>query len=135
MSVIDPHILEHFGLDEREMFHFGVKGMKWGVRKRRGDTPRGTDSPDAISVRETKAKIKSGGTNALTNKELQQLVTRMNLEQQYGKLVAGQPSKFKTGHKVIKDVIGVGKTVNEVVSFVNSPTGQLIKKELSKSKK
>lgn len=75
--------------------HFGVPGMRWGVRRSREQraADRARISEDAAKVQEHRGTIKTSGTKALTNKELQEVVTRMNLEQQYGRLSAAQMSK------------------------------------------
>jgi 2'-5' RNA ligase len=90
--------------------HFGIKGMRWGVRTSRGGTPASTHKPstDAETVDASKAKVKAGGTKTLSTKELQELVTRMNLEQQFSKLQA--PSGQKKAGKIITDILlNVGK--------------------------
>ena len=73
------------GVMEVENFlaHYGVKGMKWGVRK---DQPYVPGSADAETATKLKTRAVSEGTRALSNQELQSLVTRMNLEQQYSRL-------------------------------------------------
>lgn len=109
--------------------HYGVKGMHWGVRRQSTmDAP----SQDAASARETAAKIKKnrGRTESISNKELQALVNRMNLEQQYSRMVEQQPKKVAKGQKFVSGVLSVGKTTNDVISFVNSPAGKLIRKTL-----
>ena len=105
--------------------HFGVKGMKWGVRKNRS----GSASEDAQRADAARKKIKTGGgTKALSNKELQDLVTRMNLEQQYSTLTGKQKkSTLNKGQETAKSILGVGKTVNEAIVFVNSPAMKLLK--------
>lgn len=70
------------------MFHFGIKGMKWGVRRERG--PDGTvggghpASEDAIKAVKTQMTINKTGTlNSVSSKDLKQLVDRMDLEKRY----------------------------------------------------
>jgi len=85
--------------------HFGVKGMKWGTRHAPGSGP--SASEDASRAREISTKAKSGGTKTLSNKELQDLITRQNLEQQYARL---NPSKTKKAVQLVADILlGVGK--------------------------
>lgn len=86
--------------------HFGVKGMKWGVRSA---SPGGSmPSADAKSAANIQSKIKRGNTKTLSNKELQALITRMNLEQQYSRLT--KPSGKKTAGKFVADILlNVGK--------------------------
>jgi hypothetical protein len=88
--------------------HFGVKGMRWGARKTSGSGGEGGPSEvhvvkrgkvlkttggkklepadDAVRAAVSKQKAKKSGTQALSNKEFQDMVTRMNMEQQYTKL-------------------------------------------------
>lgn len=87
--------------------HFGVKGMRWGVR--RAEQMRANSSSDANAAADAHAKAKkAGGTHALTNKELQDLVTRMNLEKQFNSLKPD--SKSKVAAKFVADTLaGAGK--------------------------
>lgn len=80
---------------EQVLEHYGVKGMKWGVRKndsggnrlRRLGKPKTASSEDKARSEALKARVtKKGSTHALSNDELQALVKRMNLEQQYSRL-------------------------------------------------
>lgn len=112
--------------------HHGIKGMKWGVRRSRSQIDSAPASSDTKTIDQHKATVKAGGTRALETKELQELVTRMNLEKQYKDLLAKEPNKLKTGQEAIKKVLAVGKTANEIHSFVKSPTGQLIIKAIKK---
>jgi ribosomal protein L9 len=62
--------------------HFGVKGMKWGVR-RKSKVPASSDAQKSLDIRK---KAKQGKAKALTNAELQTAINRMNLEQQFKRL-------------------------------------------------
>lgn len=95
--------------------HHGVRGQKWGVRRSNASssgTPHGktsvnnhsrtggyTSKPrmsaDARNVMLAQKKIAMGGVHALNNKELQALVQRQNLEQQYRQLNPKQVSEGK----------------------------------------
>lgn len=121
--------------------HYGVKGMHWGVRK--GDSSGGGSAPaakpapkprasaDAKAVESAFGKINRGGTNALSNQELQHLVNRLNLEQQYHRLAseptAQQKHAIDQGHAFVKQALGIGKTVNDVHKFMKSPAGKALK--------
>lgn len=107
--------------------HYGVKGMKWGVRRnrpvertkvraqavpgRRLKTTGGTGQkahPDAVRAAVNKQKAKASTTDSLSDKELKALVNRMNMEQQYSNL-APKSKKKKTAMFVAGFMTGVGK--------------------------
>jgi hypothetical protein len=84
--------------------HHGIKGMKWGVRRKNPSGPNpvvvsdtrkkiktsgGENHPasaEATRAASLQRKSKASGTKSLTNAEIQELVTRMNLEQQLSNL-------------------------------------------------
>ena len=120
-----------------QLQHYGVKGMRWGVRRRgltagrvyfekddgtkrtgragfikEGKTkPKTPTSNDFRRAQAAKAKVVKGKnpTKALENDELQALVKRMNLEKQYAELSARDQRKV-VGAKFVGDVLsGVAK--------------------------
>ena len=104
---------------EEVLAHHGIRGMKWGVRKRRGSDGKvsggSTSTPphvseDAMLARTAHETVKKhGSTDPLSNKDLQHLVNRINLEQQYNKLTT-QPSKVNKGAKIAGSILAnVGK--------------------------
>lgn len=124
------------------MVHYGVKGMHWGVRKANSSgggsapapkpAPKPRMSEDAKNVERAFSKINRGGTDALSNQELQHLVNRLNLEQNYNRLTsepsAQQAHAISRGHDMVKTALSFGKTYNEVQKFLNSDGGKLLKK-------
>lgn len=104
--------------------HHGVKGMKWGVKSNSPSGPSTSASNDSQRATAANKKARTSGTKSLSNMELQDLITRMNLEQQFSRL---QPARFEHGQKFIKSSRTFGKTMNEVLIFLNSPAGKLIK--------
>ncbi|QFG08681.1 hypothetical protein PBI_INGRID_6 [Arthrobacter phage Ingrid] len=104
--------------------HYGIKGMRWGRRRASSDdgssstssvkaTPieKPKASADASAVSTYKSRVAAGGVDALSTKELQQLVNRQNLEQQYERL---NPAPMAKGQKFMTEtlptLISVGST-------------------------
>lgn len=67
---------------EDDIEHFGVKGMKWGVRKKRKSSAR-PDRPNASDDYRRSVELSRRPLHELSNKELQELNYRYNIEQQY----------------------------------------------------
>lgn len=69
-------------LTSNELAHFGVKGMRWGVRKKSKSAPRKSISE-------------------MSNQELQDHITRGNLEKQYKSLYQpkSMPSRMVTKYR------------------------------------
>lgn len=134
--------------------HHGVKGMKWGVRKD-GDTkgpspvsvtqkkPGGKVktaggkghpiSPDASKSLVIRQKAKSSHVHSLSDQELRDAVKRMQMEQQFNQLSkANKTGVVAAGHKFVKDLLGLGKTANEVKQFQNSPAGKDLASKMKK---
>jgi hypothetical protein len=97
--------LKHAAWASRDFIaHFGVKGMHWGSRKS-GKGSSHPVSPDAARATTLKTTVKKHGTSALSNQDLQHLVTRLNLEQQHGRL---NPAHVSAGEKFAKELLSIG---------------------------
>lgn len=127
--------------EEEGIEHHGVKGMKWGVRRSRSAptavAPHATSvvphgdkrktkiktaggqnhdaSPDAIRVAAAHAKLKKSGVHALSNQELQDVQTRLNLERNVKQLVGAKTTAGK-GRAFVKGLTGFGKEFNDAVN-------------------
>lgn len=126
-----------------DLEHHGIKGMHWGVRRQKAAdgrvrgpsrSVRGGISSDAARAKESHTTAKTHGVHALSNQDLQHLVSRMNLEQQYSRLSSSSTNKTKVkrGFGAVKSVLSVAKTVQEVHSLANSPMMKDLKKALDK---
>lgn len=103
-----------------ELYHWGIKGMKWGVRKDRttGGKKRrqgSTMSEDAATAKALKKKK----LNELSNAELKKLNERKNLEQQYHNL---NPGAVKKGLKFMGTAAAVMGTALAVYNNSNAIT-------------
>jgi hypothetical protein len=105
--------------NDLELFlaHYGVKGQKWGVRRRQSQA-----SKDHATNRKLAA---------MSDDELQRTVNRIRMEKQYKDL---EKSKIKKGHDAAKTILAVGATVNAAIAFSKSPAGKVIASKITKEK-
>lgn len=89
---------------------------------------KGKASDDFQKADQAKSIARAAGTKALSNKELQELVTRMNLEQQYSRLQP--PPKSKQAAKFLANtLVNVGK--QQVVKIASDELGKQVAKALA----
>lgn len=102
----------------KDLYHFGIPGMHWGVRRASSKTtPKG--SQDYLESRALKKK----GIKNLSTAELKTLTTRKQLETNYKNL---NPGILKKGTSAGKAVLAGMAAVTTVAVFVASPVGQKI---------
>lgn len=121
--------------------HYGVKGMKWGVRKdgktggtraalKERFTPKEKRPPseDATTAASIRSKTNRRDVSPLTNKELQTAITRMNLEKQYSQLVP--PTPGSKAQKFAADFVATQakQTLN---TMAQTEIQKLVKKNMS----
>lgn len=98
--------------DQDSLKHYGIKGMKWGVRRSREELARlrGEKAPpsqDAIKARGLQKRVKRSGTKSLSNKELKELNERLNLETNYKKMTTTKKKQMSKGEKEALKNVGL----------------------------
>lgn len=103
--------------NSEELFHYGVKGMRWGVRRSRaqlskskGSSSRGLfkfSKKKKKNIKETTEKpAKKKSVKDMTDEELSSAIKRLEMEKKYSDLAspAGQKSTFD-GKKFVMNVL------------------------------
>ena len=147
---------------ENELYHYGIKGMKWGVRRTPAQLARARGETPSSKIKNTVSKITSKKNNKssskksddkkvtkessdqkkklsdMTDEELKKAVTRLQLESTYKKL---NPEKVSAGKKffdtVTKQVVGpvlLEASKNAIRPYVEDAMKSALNKALKKKK-
>lgn len=126
---------------EYELYHWGIKGMKWGIRRfqnKNGSlTPFGKKRYSEPHGDYTNAHSKKS-VKEMSNKELQDRNNRLNMERQYAQLT----QKTSNGKKIIQGLIatagtitaaeGAYKTYKRLADGAVDKIGDMVMKDLAK---
>lgn len=146
-------------MENPELKHWGVKGMKWGIRRyqnkdgslTRAGKKRQADNlekarqakkakQDEIREREEKRSKLLKSTDAselyknrdlLSTEEINERLNRLNAEQRLSQLSNQTKS---TGMDKVNKALAVGRKINEVYEFTNTPVMKALKKQLGLEK-
>lgn len=101
-------------MENNELKHYGVLGMRWGVRRTPAQLGRSSDSSKKRKVRESRKAKKAAKAKAsesskktvkdMTDAELREKINRLNLEKQYKDLSKNETAQSR-GKQFVKDVL------------------------------
>lgn len=125
-------------MDNKYLLHYGVLGMRWGVRRNTSSSSGSSRGLFRRKAKDTKGdgkiKTKKRTIQDLTNDELNTKIRRMELEKRYKDLAAQtNPPKSERGRKFVIDVleqIGKNTLTNIGTQVANKGLGLAINKAL-----
>lgn len=108
-------------MENTYLYHHGIKGQKWGVRRYRNKdgslTPAGKKRYNDMSEdARTASEIRQKKVSQMTNAELKKLNERTRLEQEYARL---NPSTVQKGWKYVAATAGIMGTALAVYNNSN----------------
>lgn len=122
--------------------HYGIKGMRWGVRRKRdSDTGRVKGKPASAPKESQDAKaakkLKKKSASELSNAELKELNRRLQLELDYARLNndPSQRSKVKKGEDFVKQAISYGNMATQVYNLATHPLTKKVMNEVRRLNK
>jgi ribosomal protein L14E/L6E/L27E len=121
-------------MDNAELIHYGVKGMKWGVRrtpvqlghrrKPKKIAKRSRESPES----EKKKSAPKKSVHELSDEELRQAIGRLEMEKRYKELErSANPQKNNDGKKFVENILRKSGE-NIATQFTTYAMGTLVNK-------
>lgn len=102
-----------------ELRHYGTKGMRWGIRKKRGSSVKKASKPKKRSIKD------------MSDAELRERINRINMERQYSQLTRTRGQVVgRTAAKITGDIaLNVGKQIvsAQLAKYGNMGVEQLLK--------
>jgi len=95
-------------MDNHSLYHYGIPGMRWGVRRSKRQLTRAkrkADIHDDYKRNHDKKSIKS-----MSDQELQTRINRLNKEKQY-KDLKSQAGVVNKGHSAVKKYAAIAGTI------------------------
>lgn len=100
-------------MDEKELVHYGILGMKWGVRRTeaqlaraRGEIP--SDSKSSGSKKTSSKSTSKSSTKTvseMSDEELRKKLNRIQMEEQYNAAMARRnPDRYSRAKKLVADL-------------------------------
>lgn len=128
---------EQYGMDNRYLCHYGILGMKWGVRRTAAQLGHYIGLGAKATGRNIKRSIAKGAQNQknkranlkqqkkkvsnMTSSELQERLSRLNMEKQYRALMAEMnPKKFAKVKKIMGEILESGAKTIASQALANS---------------
>lgn len=137
-------------MDNNELTHWGIRGMRWGIRRYQnkdgsltaaGKKRRGIDDSDDNDSESTEAKrerlLKSTNAselyknrNLLTTAELNERLNRIDTERRLSEAAAKESKPKKTAIDRVNTILKYGNKINEIYNFTKTPVMKALKNKL-----
>ena len=115
--------LHHGELNDDSLQHWGILGMKWGVRRERGPDGRVVKTGGKVKSEdfEKTRELRKNAPDGLSTAELKALTQRLELEKKYKDL---DPHGIQKGHTVAKAFLAGATTVTSIYAISKTPLAQ-----------
>ena len=137
-------------MDNNELTHWGIKGMKWGIRrfqnkdgsltaagkKRRGIDDSNDNHNESIEAKRERL-LKSTNVseiyknrNLLTTAEINERLNRIDTERRLSEAASKESKPKKTTIDRVNTILKYGNKINEIYNFTKTPVMKALKNKL-----
>ena len=110
--------------NKNNLVHFGIPGMKWGKGRGSSTKSKPKTKPRIVSDdHKKKVLLKGKKIHEMSNEQLRELTTRVQLEKQVRDL---NPGHVKKGLNVVKTITAAGTTLASFYALSKTPLAQEI---------
>lgn len=103
-----------------ELYHYGILGMKWGVRRTPEQLARASKKTSSVHEDYKKAHDNKS-VKEMSDAELRARVNRLNMEQQYSKMNLNTVQKGKNfTSNALKTISTVAATTTTIITIYNN---------------
>ena len=111
-------------MNENMLAHYGIKGMKWGIRRTDAQLARARGNAKAAELNisdDYKRAHSKKSVKEMSDKELRERLNRLDMEQRYSKLNQSAVSKGKSyASKVMKAGTTVAAVTTTALTIYNN---------------
>lgn len=118
--------------NESQLVHYGIKGMKWGIRRSEAELRRSRGLAPSSEDHVRSRRLRRKSLREMDNAEIEVLTKRLQLEKKYKEL---NPSNYQKAEKFVNRVVSTANTIQQVDRMIGSPMTKAVEQAIKNARK